>query len=136
MTGYRRTLGRIKLTRPYDSDPDLSWLDDPSKYEGCTPDEIAKYHAEDLERLASHGSDWFSVGIVATVEVTFRNERDCIVNGYQISSGGLWGFESDSDEFEFDAVGADEVAELINLLQADGFSEDEIAAASDAVEWD
>ena len=46
-----------------------------------------------------------------------------------ISSGGLWGVESDSDKAYFAEVAGEELAELKSQLQALGFSKRAISQA-------
>ncbi len=46
--------------------------------------------SRDFERMESYGTDWWMVGIWAQVEVVVNN----IIQS--ITSGGLWGVESDS----------------------------------------
>lgn len=87
----------------------------------------------DYQRMESYNNgDWHSTGV--------RAEAEIVVNGVcqDITSGGLWGIESDSDDSYFAEVGSEELAELKKQLSALGFSKRAIAVASkDArtVEW-
>ncbi len=130
----------IRLTTIPDDDPDLSWLEpDSGNYDGCAPEDIAKYLAQDSERLASYGESWEMIGIRAVASVRFATGNgstagpevapDCVV-----SSGGLWGIESDSGSDYFDEVGANELTELSDMLASLGFASDAIAMAIANVE--
>ena len=93
-----------------DEDPDISYLR--QDYADCSPEEAEKYKAQDAERLQGlRDGQWGFYGI--RIEATFLVP---IGNGSSkwegISSGGLWGIESDSDEAYFKEVGRDELYEL------------------------
>jgi hypothetical protein len=87
-------------------------------------DDHRKYGLEDfrrMERLAS--GDLCFLGIQA--------RADIVVNGtcQTITSGGLWGIESDSGDDYFAEVGRTEVAELAGILETLGFSRVQVAVA-------
>lgn len=100
-----------------DTDPDLSWLED----SGPDPSD-ADCAAYCAARLASYGSDWTAVGVQAVADI--------VVNGVcqSISSGGLWGIESDSSAEHFAAIRGEEMCRLQDILRDLGFSQGEIAA--------
>ena len=73
-----------------DSTPDLE--DTASNYKGCAPEEIARYVAQDLERLKAYrNGEWHFVGIRAIAIV--RIDRGNYRTSYTLESPGLWGIE-------------------------------------------
>ena len=79
----------------YDSDPDLSWLDQEDKDMGEGFTERAKERKEAYDR-----GDWHMVGI--------RVRHRCSECGQWHYSPGLWGIESDSDPSFFQEVAIQE----------------------------
>ena len=62
--------------------------------DGLTPEDVRKYTRQDYERMESlNAGNWCFVGIRAEAEVQLTG--DLI---QRITSGGLWGIESDSDK--------------------------------------
>jgi hypothetical protein len=102
--------------------PDVSHLKDTAdNYEGCTPDEIAKYVEQDSARLqAYYDGEWQMIGIrcIARIEVT----RNGCTTRYELESAGLWGIESDSGQSYFDEVFEDQKSELVADLVAMGIN--------------
>ena|ERR1041385_7004059 len=86
---------------------------------------------QDYERMESlNASDWCYLGIRAeakVVVVPFSNDHGVVVQ--RITSGGLWGIESDSDRSYLDEIQKDELANLKSELLALGFSTRAIATA-------
>lgn len=81
---------------------------------------------QDLERMEDYNDgQWSMVGIKASAIVKLT-DSDLTQS---ISSGGLWGIESDSDKLYFWEVGQEELAQLRTELEAVGFSEEDITAA-------
>jgi hypothetical protein len=115
----------VRLVLTNDDDPDLSWLEpDSGNYDDCTSEEKAHYLAQDAERLAGYGTTWWSVGVSAVAQLQIGS-----VIGNKVSTAGLWGIESDSDDGYFDQVGADELCELREMLVALCFSTETINEA-------
>lgn len=109
----------VELHAYRDDDPDLSWLDDRTKYAGLPTEEIEEYHAQDLARLAAyHAGDWHSVGLRAGVRLMFDYGNNVKMIGPALESAGLWGMESDAGECEFVATWADEYDQLRDMLTA------------------
>lgn len=104
----------VRIMSAYDESPDLSWLEDESRYEGVSPRQAAKYRERDQERLRTYGDQWWMVGVWA--------EADVIVEGViqKIRSSGLWGIESDSDKGYFQSVAKEEYANLVDILKQMG----------------
>ncbi len=79
---------------------------------------------QDYQRAeALNKGEWGYIGI--------RAEATIIVNGIiqKISSGGLWGIESDSDKDYFREVAEEQMSELADTLQALGFKKEVIKKA-------
>jgi hypothetical protein len=93
-------------------------------YSDCTPDEIRTYIAQDYQRMERlNAGDWSYIGIRAEAEVTVDDTVQTV------SSGGLWGIESDSDSQYIASVASDELASLRDILHELGFSKRAIATA-------
>lgn len=86
----------VTVKRVSDTDADLSFLEhDSGNYKGESPEDIAKYEAQDLERLdAYHRGDWEMLGVQVTVAR----------NGIILGRASLYGIESDSGEEYFKEV--------------------------------
>jgi hypothetical protein len=98
------------------------------KYKGETPEQIRKYVRCDYERMERlNRGDWCYVGIRAEAEILIPTGDASLAQA--ITSGGLWGIESDSDESYFAEVGAEELAELRTQLSGIGFSKRAISRA-------
>ena len=98
-------------------------------YKGCDEEEIRKYCQQDYERMESlNAGKWCYIGIKAVAEIqTSGNGKIWLCN--EISTGGLWGIESDSGEDYLKSEGNIELSELEKLLIEFGFSENEINEA-------
>lgn len=120
------TVLKLRIMSAADESPDLSYLEDPHRYDGEKPSDRAKYIRQDKERLADYGRTWWAIGIWA--------EADVLVEGViqKIQSGGLWGIESDSDKSYFQEVAREEYANLVDILKQMGVRR--IPPFSDA-EW-
>lgn len=98
-------------------------------------DRPAYWHTEmlnlskaDYERMESYNNgDWSYIGIRAECEIVIGNVCQTI------TSGGLWGIESDSDESHFVSVEDEELHELRSQLYELGFSKRAIATAFKSV---
>jgi len=99
-------------------------------YKGETPDTIREYILRDYERMERlHRGDWCYIGIRAEAEVSLTGDVM-----QEVSSGGLWGIESDSSKEYFAEIEADELFELRKQLYAVGFSKRAIATACKNIE--
>lgn len=97
-------------------------------YKGETPENIRKYVRQDYERMERlQRGDWGYIGIRAEAEVLIPSNGHSIVQ--EVTSGGLWGVESDSDKSYLASVGGEELAELRKQLYVLGFSKRAIATA-------
>jgi hypothetical protein len=115
-------------------------------YKGETPEDIRKYVRQDYERMErlQHG-DWCYIGIRAeatiTLNATWENSvvskaswHKPIAPEQTITSGGLWGVESDSGKDYLAEIESDELADLRKQLTAVGFSKRAIALACKNIE--
>jgi len=104
-TGKPLTVARCNFRRVerIDEYPDVSWLCD----------------AADRERLdAFHEGIWHLIGIQAAANVLIPLGGHLVTQ--TVTSPGLFGIESDSDEEYLDEVYAEECASLIAMLGAIG----------------
>ena len=98
-------------------------------YKGLEEAEIRQYCKQDYERMEAYNNQqWYFVGI--------RAEAEIVVSGIcqTITSGGIWGIESDSDKYYFAGVEAEELSELRKTLEALGFSKRAISTAFKSVQ--
>jgi hypothetical protein len=90
-------------------------------YKGESPEDIRKYVRQDYERMERlQRGDWCFVGIRAEAEILIPSGDASIVQ--EITSGGLWGVESDSDRDYLSEIETEELASLREQLRAVGFS--------------
>lgn len=103
-------------------------------YKGESPENIRKYILQDYERMEGlNNGDWVYIGIGASAQVSIPSGSSSIES--DVSSGGLWGIESDSGEtYLRESVEVDELAELRTELKALGFSSRAISTAFKNVE--
>lgn len=105
-----------------------------SNYKGESPEDTIKYVRQDYERMERlNAGDWCFIGIRAEAKYSVGESR----GGYleqEITSGGLWGIESDSDDSHLTSVEMEELADLRTQLEGIGFSKRAIAAAFKNVE--
>lgn len=99
-------------------------------YEGQSPEDIRKYLRQDYERMEQlNAGDWFYIVIRAEAEVQVTGDTVQL-----ITSGGLWGIESDNTADYLKSVEAEELSNLKSQLTALGFSKRAIATAFKSVE--
>jgi hypothetical protein len=98
-------------------------------YKGETPEKIREYVRQDYERNERlNRGDWCYIGIRVEAEIIIDNVCQ------KISSGDLWGIESDSSREYFAEIEAEELYELRKQLTAVGFSKRAIATACKNIE--
>jgi hypothetical protein len=102
--------------------------------DGLTAEDVRKYTRQDYERMESlNAGDWCFMGIRAEAEVIADVKTTGPGKWYgttqRISSGGLWGIESDADRSHLESVQQDELSNLKSELLALGFSKRAIAQA-------
>lgn len=104
-------------------------------YKDETPENTRKYVRQDYERMEGlNQGDWCFIGIVAECEYSIGDNRAGCRLIQELSSGGLWGIESDSEESYFTSVEQEELSELRSQLKAIGFSCRAISTAFKNVE--
>jgi hypothetical protein len=89
---------------------------------------------KDYERMESlNRGNWCYIGIRAEAEIAISNEPHKRTNTtwtlQEISSGGLWGIESDSDKSYLAEIETEQLSELRSQLRALGFGTRAIATA-------
>lgn len=78
---------------------------------------------QDYNRMESYNrGEWSCYGIAAVARVQLSSDTV-----QRITSGGLWGIESDSDDSYFAGVNEEQLAELRTELLALGFTEGEVS---------
>ncbi len=97
-------------------------------YKGEPPEKIREYVRRDYERMERlQREDWCYIGIRAEAEILIPSGSASVVQ--EITSGGLWGIESDSDASYLADISAEELSELREQLLAFGLSTRAITAA-------
>lgn len=93
-------------------------------------DNYITYGKQDFERMESlNNGNWCFIGIIAKAEIRTKNGTS-----QTITSGGLWGIESDSGEDYLGQVGKEQLEGLRQELKSLGFKENEIDKAFKNVE--
>ncbi len=145
-------LNALRVKWIVDEDPDLSWLDTELSEDGKTiisscrytqdeldqhPIRTRRYIREDRERLNSYGDQWYMLGCIAEAEVSYKIGDTNDYRLEHLTSGGLWGIESDCDEPYKESIAKDEeLQDLKQHLQKFGVEipEDWDGLASEAVD--
>lgn len=95
-------------------------------YKGESPADIRKYVRQDYKRMESlNAGNWCFIGIRAEADV--QTAHGAVIQ--TISSGGLWGIESDAGDDHIKETIQDELDSLKTELTALGFSKRAIATA-------
>ena len=114
----------ILCQQTFDDDGDISYL---QQYDinSKNPDE-RQNAKQDKKRLEAYYNDeWYFVGVQAIAEIRIDGLLQTI------SSGGLWGIESDSSDEYFDEIFEEEKEQLKDVLLQLGFTEKQIAQNED-----
>jgi hypothetical protein len=102
-------------------------------YKGETPENIRKYILQDYERMEGlNNGQWVYIGILAEAQVSIPSGTSAVES--EITSGGLWGTESDSEESYLESIEKEELADLKTQLKALGFSSRAISTAFRSIE--
>lgn len=92
-------------------------------------DDYYRYGRQDYDRMEDYNrGGWCFVGVRAVATVYVNNVRQ------ELSSGGLWGIESDSGNEYFAQVAGEQIAELREVLESLGFAKSAISKAFHKVE--
>lgn len=122
MTKSMKRIHKVVIKRMVDTDPDASYLEQ----EGFE------------HRLEQYKQGMFDyMGVRADAEIwvpTYAQFNKGASILQSITSGGLWGIESDSDSSYIAEIEQEQLAELREQLHALGFSKRAIAAAFKNVE--
>jgi hypothetical protein len=142
----------VKIRRMIDDSPDLSYIGEYAnsaadgaidrkergdcgrgEYRYFNPANI-EYAEQDYDRMeAAQRGAWCSIGVRAEAEIqTSDDGQNWLSNS--VSSGGLWGIESDSGDEYFAEIERDELSALRDTLAELGFSVEEIDTAFADVE--
>jgi len=117
-TTNQPTVEKVTIEWQNDDCPDLSWLD---QFENSQDLEEQKYYQRDQERKASYGDRWEMLGCIAKAVVSYD-----IGQGSRrletLTSGGLWGIESDSGKDYFSEVESEQLADLADHLRHFGIN--------------
>lgn len=78
---------------------------------------------QDYKRMEDYGGDWYMMYL--------RCEAEVVINGImqKVTSGGLGGVESDSDDSYFEEIKEEQLEELADVLRSMAFSEEQITTA-------
>jgi len=95
------TLNNIEIEILPDTDPDLSFIDTNDPY--------------NKQRLKDYGTKWQMLGIMATAEIKIPYKDHWILQ--TISSGGIWGIESDADKDYIIDEAKTELKQLLYILK-------------------
>jgi len=96
-----------------------------------TPEEVQKYTRQDYERMESlNAGQWCYLGIRADAQIQLTKEGPL----QDMTSGGLWGVESDAGREHTEEIEGEQLTELRGQLLALGFSRRAIASAFKNVE--
>ena len=100
---------------------------------------VKRWVEEDVERYEDYGIGWYSLGIIAeaTILIPFqvynsKHKLDWNFKIEKISSGGIWGIDSDSDEKHIEEEEHNQLLELGRYLQALNV---DISLTKDELEW-
>lgn len=94
-----------------------------NNYAGEPDEDIRKYCLQDYNRARTFGDQWSYIGIRAQADVYIDSLRQTL------TSGGLWGVETDSDQSYFAEIAQEELSQLRQQLHAIGFTKRAISAA-------
>lgn len=84
---------------------------------------------EDYQRCEAYNrNEWWYVGIRAEAVIETSDEGSTWLR-QAITSGGVWGIESDSDDEYFSEIGGEELDQLKGTLLELGFTSEDIDAA-------
>lgn len=108
--------------------PSFNYVDDKGKPVGLTPDQVREYTRQDYERMERLMKGyWNYIGIRAVAQVVTGDTVQTI------TSGGLWGTESDSEASYLKEIEHDELVNLKDELVSLGFSKRAISKAFKSV---
>ena len=119
----------VKINWIIDEYPDLSWLEssitdgviDSYRYSQKdyeeNPEQVENWIRQDLQRLNTHGDRWVMYGCMAKAIVSYPISKQGDRRLESLTSWGLWGIESDSDESYKIEVSKEQLEELKDHLK-------------------
>lgn len=119
----RATVDSIELRRVTDTDADTSHLTDPDRYSDVSDAEAKRYREADRDRLRDYeAGQWEFLGVFAVAKVRFflSTHPGGSGGGFEVSSPGLWGVESDSDPAYLAEIEREQRGEIADTLAALG----------------
>lgn len=125
----RAKLANIEIVFDYDSDPDLSYLEQ-DYADVKSPVKRNQYRKQDRERLAAYNAgDWHMVYLYAKATVAVDTGADPAHNVNWITrqtlqSGGIGGVESDAGRDYLTELAREQLAELKGIVEAMGIAWD------------
>lgn len=111
--------------------PSFNYVDKHGHAKDLTPEEVRKYTRDDYGRMERLNSGDCFIGIRADAEYSVGGSPAPI---QEVTSGGLWGIESDSDSDFLTDTENEQLHELKAQLKAIGFSSRAISAAFKSIE--
>jgi len=117
---------------------EFEWFNPPiENYKGESEADTRKYCERDYDRmLALSNGDFCFIGIKAEAEVGISLDGGKTYKLDTLTSGGVWGIESDSGESYLAGFEREELADLRQTLLAYGFGRSSIAKAIKNAERD
>jgi hypothetical protein len=107
--------------------PSFNYVTASGEPQDLSEEDVIKYTRQDYERMeAYNGQQWWYLGIRAEAKIGIG---DSYLTTQTITSGGLWGIESDSSPCDFAEVSGEELADLKTQLLALGFSKRAVSQA-------
>jgi len=111
--------------------PSFNYVTKDGRPKDMTPEDVRKYTRQDYERMEDlNKGEWCFIGIRAEAEYQLAKDGPF----QDLTSGGLWGVESDAGREHIAETEKEELSQLREQLTALGFSRRAIAAAFKNVE--
>ena len=120
----------VKINWIIDEYPDLSWLEteleDGKILSSCrytqkdydnNPEQVENWIRQDTQRLREYGQYWCMYGCMAESVVSYPISKQGDRRLETLTSGGLWGIESDSDESYKTEVAKEQLEDLKSHLK-------------------
>lgn len=119
----------VKVKWELDEYPDLSWLEssindgivDSCRYTqeeyDKDPEQVKKWISQDMDRFNTYGTHWVMYGCLAEAVVSYPISKQGDRRLETLTSGGLWGIESDSDDSYKTEVAKDQIEDLKSHLK-------------------
>ena len=119
----------VKINWIIDEYPDISYLESSIKngvVDSCRytqedyeedPEQVKQWIRQDTQRLNSYGDDWVNYGCMAEAVVSYPISKQGDRRLETLTSGGLWGIESDSDDSYKTEIAKEQIEELKDHLK-------------------